>query len=188
MQKQKGLSKQIARILFMRQPLLFLIGISLFLSSAVFSDDLGAGSNIFSQGHTRLSIGGGYGSFHDRDYGIVDVGAGYYILDGLEAGLDGEAWLGSKPHIYSASPQLTYVLPLEFQWKPYVGGFYRRTFYDSHYKDINSVGGRAGAVGAINEHLYATAGLVYEKLFKCDSTLYTSCSQVYPELGLAFSY
>jgi len=41
------------------------------------------------------------------------VWGGYYLLDGLEAGLDGEAWLGSKPHLYAASPEVRYVF---YQW------------------------------------------------------------------------
>ena len=143
---------------------------------------------LFAQGRTRLSLAGGYGSFNDRNYVVVGLGGGYYFFDGLEVGVNGEAWLGSKPHLYDISPQVTYTLLSIASFHPYVGGFYKRTFYDAGYTDINSAGGRAGIVAPLNAHAYATAGLVYEQLFKCDSSLYSHCTQVYPEFGISFTY
>ena len=142
----------------------------------------------YDGGRTRLSLGGGYGSFNDQDYFVLGAGAGYYLFEGFEAGVDGEAWLGSRPHIYTLSPEATYILPLETGWKPYIGGFYKRTFYDSELDSINSAGGRAGATTAFGEHTSVNAGLVYEKLFHCDTHVYSSCTLVYPELGFSFSY
>ena len=61
------------------------------------------GASLFQQGNTRLSVNGGYGSFQSKDYVILGLGAGYYLWKGFEAGVDGEAWMGSKPHIYELS-------------------------------------------------------------------------------------
>jgi len=144
-------------------------------------------ASVFGQGHTRLSLGAGYGSFRDNDYFILGLGAGYYVMDGLEAGLAGEAWMGSKPHIYTVSPQLTYIFFQGEQWKPYIGGFYKRTFYDT-LDNLNSGGGRAGIVTPMGQHTYLSAGVVYEKYFNCDKAIYSDCSLVYPELGISFSY
>src|SRR5438445_9701360 len=56
--------------------------------------------------YTTLFRSAGYGTFNNNDYYILGAGAGYYIYDGLEAGVDGNAWLGSKPHLYEASQAL----------------------------------------------------------------------------------
>jgi hypothetical protein len=146
-----------------------------------------AGATIFSQGKTRLSISAGYGVWNNNDYGIVGLGAGYFLADGLEAGLDGEAWLGSKPHLYSASPEVRYTFFQFDSFKPYVGGFYKRSMYDV-LKPLDSAGVRAGVVTTLSEHAYVSAGLVYENYFNCDSAVYSSCSQTYPEISLAFVY
>jgi hypothetical protein len=144
-------------------------------------------ATIFAQGKTRLSVSGGYGTWNNNSYGIVGLGAGYYLMDGLEAGVDGEAWLGSKPHLYSVSPEAQYTFYQWDQFKPYVGGFYRRSMYDV-LKPLDSAGVRAGLVTPLSEHAYVSAGIVYENYFHCDSAVYNTCSQTYPEIGLAFVY
>src|SRR5258706_7699683 len=133
-------------------------------------------ATIFAQGKTRLSVSAGYGSWNSNDYGIVGLGAGYFIADGLEAGLDGEAWLGSKPHLYSVSPEVRYTFFQLDQFKPYVGGFYRRSMYDV-LKPLDSAGVRAGLLTPLSEHTYVSTGIVFENYFRFDSAVYSSCSQ-----------
>ncbi len=145
------------------------------------------GASWAAAGRTRLSLTAGYVSSHEKDYAVIGAGAGYYLLNGLEAGLDGEAWMGSKPHIYSVSPGLRYTFTQMESMKPYVGGFYKRTFYDT-LSDLSSAGGRAGVSSTLGEHTYLNAGLVYEKFFNCSETIYTDCDQLYPELGISFTY
>ena len=142
----------------------------------------------FDQGSKRLSLEAGYGSFNSQGYFILGVGGGYYILKDLEAGVDGEVWMGSSPGIYTLSPRLTYVLPLESRWKPYVGGFYKRTFYSSGFDDLNSAGGRIGVLTPGVARSYLSAGVVFEQYLSCNSAVYGSCSQVYPELGVGLSF
>jgi hypothetical protein len=145
------------------------------------------GETLFQQGQTRLSVEGGYGSFDNNNYLILGAGVGYYVWNGLEAGLDSDAWIGSKPHVYEVSPRLTYVFYQFERWKPYIGGFYRRTFYDT-LSDLNSAGARAGLITALGPRSYLSAGLVYENYFNCNTAVYSSCSEVYPELGIGFNF
>jgi hypothetical protein len=148
-----------------------------------------ANLSLFQQGAKRLSVGAGYGTFNDNGYFILGLGAGYDIVNNLELGLDGEVWAGSTPGIETLSPRLTYYIPLgEQRWEPYVGGFAKRTFYNSRYDNLNSAGGRVGVVTAIGAHTYLTGGLVFEQFLNCDASVYSHCSQTYPELGLGFTY
>lgn len=141
----------------------------------------------FGAGRSRFSLNAGYSSVNGHDYTVVGVGAGYYLFEGFEVGLDGEAWMGDRPHLYSVSPGARYVLDLHPSFKPYVGGFYKRTFYDI-LENRDSIGGRAGLVSALSEHAYVSAGIVYEKMFNCDKSFYSRCEQVYPEVGISLSY
>ncbi len=149
--------------------------------------EVGADATLFGHGRTHISVSGGYGSSNNNSYLVLGLGAGYYLFDGLEAGLQGEAWLASKPHIYKVTPQLTYYLTGLSSFTPYLGGFYRHTFYDS-LNDLDSAGGRAGAAFALGPHAYVSAGLVYERQFHCNTNTYGTCSQVYPEAGFSLSY
>ena len=51
----------------------------------------------FSRGGVRLSLLVGWGSTVADDYLILGGGLGYFILDGLEVGLDYEAWFLGRP-------------------------------------------------------------------------------------------
>jgi hypothetical protein len=145
-------------------------------------------TSLFSQGRTYFSAVAGYGSFNNNDYGILGLGAGYYVVNNLEAGLEGDAWIGSLPHLYQISPSLTYVLPEPWTWKPYLGAFYRRTVYDHDLTPLDSAGGRAGLIYLLSPRSYLSAGVAYEGYIHCDSDVYSSCSEVYPEIGVAFSF
>jgi hypothetical protein len=157
------------------------------LAGAQAWSQVSAGTNLFAGGRTRLSLTGAYGRANDQNYGVVGLGAGYFLMDGLEAGVDGEAWFGAKPRIYKVSPSLTYVLRDVAEFKPYLGGFYRHTFYED-LADLDSAGGRAGVAMPLGPHAYLTAGLVYESYFHCDKAVYVRCSETYPEFGISFSY
>lgn len=141
----------------------------------------------FGSGRSRFSLNAGYSAQNGHTYTVVGAGAGYYLAEGLEVGVDGDAWMGDKPHIYTISPGMRYVLTTLPSFKPYVGGFYKRTFYDT-LPNRDSAGGRAGVVSPVSDHVYLSAGIVVEKMFHCDTSLYTNCTQVYPEAGLSVSY
>src|SRR4029077_11476321 len=103
------------------------------------------------------------------------------VRDGLEAGLDGQAWIGSTPSHYALSPGVRYVVPISDQVRPYAGGFYKRSFY-TDLAPLDALGFRAGIVSALSVYSYLSAGIAYEHNFGCDDSLYGKCSQIYPEV------
>lgn len=141
----------------------------------------------FQQGSLRMSIMLGSGRAFQQDYTILGLGLGYYVADGLEAGVDVESWQGNDPRITRLSPQLLYVLKTAGNAKPYAGVFYRRTFI-GQYRDVNDAGARAGLLFLYGRKAYLGLGLAYESHLNCDRTVYESCSDTYPELRLAIMF
>jgi hypothetical protein len=145
----------------------------------------GAEAFPFNKGRSRFSLQVSSTSAFDRNYTAVGLGGGYYVKDGLEAGLDGDAWFGSNaPNIYRLSPGLRYVLYSPGRFKPYTGIFYRRTFIEGS-DDRNEAGGRAGITFINGPRTSLSVGLVYDVRINCDRTVYSSCSDVYSELSFA---
>ena len=141
----------------------------------------------FKQGSLRVSIAVGSGQAFENDYIIIGLGAGYYVKDGLELGLDGEAWLGGDPDIYKLSPQAKYILPTQSRLRPYVGAFYNHSFVD-HEDDLDSIGGRGGVYLIQDERWFVGIGAVYESYLDCDEKIYSSCDDIYPEITFSFSF
>lgn len=141
----------------------------------------------FGKGSGRLSVIIGSGEAFNDDYTILGVGAGYYVFDGFEIGLDGEAWLGGDPDIYKISPGIRYVLPIETVLRPYVGGFYRHTFIDG-FDDLDSFGARGGVYVMPGRNWYLGLGVVYESYADCSESVYDSCDEVYPEITFSVTF
>ena len=140
--------------------------------------------DLFRSGSMRFSVFAGAGTAFGDNYTIVGAGLGYYVLDGLEAGLEYESWLGGDQGIQRLSPQLTYVFALPGVVKPYAGIFYRRTIIEQH-EDSNDAGARAGAFFLYGRRAYIGIGIVAEQHLSCDRTVYASCSDTYPEFVIA---
>lgn len=157
----------------------------LFAAMAAFT--LAAWADPFDQGSRRFSIAAGSTQNSDSNYTIIGLGAGYYLLYGLEFGLDAEAWLGGEPDVYKLSPQLKYVLPLSSQIRPYGGVFYRHIFIDGA-DDRNSGGVRGGVYFASAQNWFIGAGAVYEAYFDCQETSDSSCDEVYLETTFSLSF
>ena len=137
----------------------------------------------FNKGRTRFSLQVGNTTAFNQNYTAIGIGGGYYVRDGLEVGLDGDAWFGMDvPGIYRLSPGLRYVLYSLDQYKPYAGIFYRRSFIEGH-DDRNEAGGRAGVTVLTGWSSNLSVGLVYDVHINCDKTVYSSCSQFYTELS-----
>lgn len=145
------------------------------------------GTTLFGAGRFRMSAYGGAATAFDQTYTLLGVGAGYFLMNGLEMGLDGEAWMGNDPSIYKLTPQVRYVFYRFGRLMPYVGGFYRRTYYES-YSDLDSYGGRVGVFSSLGGKGYAGFGMVYEKLSNCDDNIYSSCSSTYPEISFSVGF
>ena len=140
----------------------------------------------FSKGSQTISILAGAGSAFGDDYIILGGGYGYYVIDGLELGIDAQFWLSGDPSITKVSPQIRYVFTQPKTVKPYVGAFYRRTFIED-LDDLDSVGYRAGLNFMGQGNFYFGAGFVYESYKDCTETVYTDCSDTYPEILFGFS-
>ncbi len=141
----------------------------------------------FSAGSKRLTVVVGNGYAFDNSYLLIGVGAGYFLANGLDLGLDFEYWTGSSPKITKISPRADYVLNTGSALRPYVGVFYRRTMIEG-LDDLDSTGGRAGLFFMSGKNVYIGAGVVYESYLSCDSAKYSSCSDTYPEITVAFSF
>jgi len=144
------------------------------------------GAGYASAGNTRLTVLIGTGSTGTDQYMILGAGVGRYLVDGLELGLDYEAWLFGEPTLHRLSPELRYVLHFVPKLQPYVGVFYRHTFVND-YDDLDSVGARAGVIFAPGRVVLG-AGAVYERQLSCEDGQLLDCDDVYPELtvGVVF--
>src|SRR4051794_16369878 len=101
----------------------------LMLAAAPAAAAVGATKSIFDKGSSRVSIGGGYGRAFEQDYFLLNGGFGYNVAPNFELGLDVETWLGGHPQFTKVSPGVRFIVPTEGKVKPYIGGFYRRVFY-----------------------------------------------------------
>jgi hypothetical protein len=118
---------------------------------------------------------------------VVGGGLGYFPLAGLEIGVDGEVWLGEDPSVYKVSPGARYVLQGLGAFYPYVGGFYRQTFYEGA-DDVGSYGARYGVYMPLGPNTYAGVGGVYEKELNCEKTVGNDCATSYPEISVSVSF
>lgn len=143
--------------------------------------------DLFGEGNMRFSVFAGSGTAFGENYTIVGAGLGYYVLDGLETGLEYETWMGGEKGIQRLSPQLTYVFSLPGVVRPYAGVFYRRTIIEQ-YSDTNDAGGRTGALFLYGRRAYVGIGMVAEKHLSCDRMVYASCTDAYPELVVAIIF
>ena len=140
----------------------------------------------FAKGDVAVSLVVGSGQAFNDNYTIVGAGIGYYVIDGLRLGINGQTWLGGDVSINKYSPQLQYVMARDEKLKPYVGAFYRKTTIDG-FEDLDSVGGRAGVYFSGRGNYYISVGVVHENYLSCDQAVYVSCSDTYPELTVTFS-
>jgi hypothetical protein len=140
----------------------------------------------FAEGSIRISAIFGVANQIDNTAFILGAGAGYYIVDGLELGLEGEYWINSEPSVSKVSPNARYVLWFVPVLKPYVGTFYRHLFVGAPKDDMDSLGGRAGAFWVSGGGSYFGGGVVHEIYVKgCEVS---DCSETYPEIMLSFSF
>ena len=166
--------------------------IFLSVSNITLAASVGTGgiSTAFSKNSTSVGVILGSGSAFNDNYVILGVGVGYYVLNGLEIGLDVQHWFSGDPSITKVSPQIRYVFTQPKVIKPYVGAFYRRTYFGDFkgiaIDDQDSFGYRAGAYFSTNNRVYIGGGIVYEEYKDCDPSY--DCSTTYPEILFTVSF
>jgi hypothetical protein len=152
------------------------VGLSLVSSSAA--------AEPYRQGSFRVSGGMGYVSSTAYNYVTLGGGGGYYVVDGLELGLDVNTWLGADPTVTTLTPSTTFTFFMVPQAKPYVGFFYRHWFVGDSFDDVDSWGARAGLRIPAGPAVFSI-GVVYEQQFACAGS---ACVDVAPEFGLGFYF
>ncbi len=141
----------------------------------------------FARGNVTGAVSIGRGEALGNTYTTVGAGVGYMLSEGLMAGINGELWLGEDPAIQKLTPEIRYTFTQVNPVKPYVGGFFTRTFFED-LDDRNSYGVRGGLYIPFSTNAALNVGLVYERMADCEEATYRDCSQVYPEAGLLVSF
>jgi hypothetical protein len=112
------------------------------------------------------------------------------VTKGLELGIDLQRWISGEPTITKVSPQIRYVFTQPKNIRPYVGAFYRRTYFGDYngieLDDQDSIGYRVGAYFSTNNRVYIGGGVVYEEFKNCSEL--TDCSTTNPELLFTVSF
>ena len=145
-----------------------------------------ATAGAFDKGSSVATLSLGSGQYFSEDYFILGAGIGYYLIDGLEAGLDLDVWTGGDPSIYEVTPKLTYVYDNSSHVKPYIGAFYNRTFIEDR-EDSNALGYRVGFYAPAGNRAHIGIGVVHTELQDCSDSVFYSCSDTYTELSFLFS-
>jgi len=151
------------------------------------SDTVLAQSGLFDRDAKRVSFILGRGSSFGNDYTVLGLGAGYYVIDGLELGLNIQAWLGDKPSIYQITPEARYTFQLTDVLAPYAGVLYRETLIENR-DNTSAYGAKAGLSIITGRNSYIGAGIVTIKYNDCRESELVSCSETYPELAFLFSF
>lgn len=141
----------------------------------------------FEEGSSTITVSLGAGKQLDQTYTVISGRYGYFFVRDFEASFTFEAWRGNDPAIYKFVPELRYVYVRKFPIKPYVSVFLSRTMYQG-LSDRNTYGGKIGAYFTINPNAHLAIGAVYERIESCNEDTYTECRQVYPEMGLVFTF
>lgn len=148
---------------------------------------ISSAQGLFDKGTKRVSVIAGAGRSFNEDYLILGVGAGYYVANGLELGINWQSWLGGDPSINQITPEVTYVFRNKSNFDPYLGGLYRWTFI-SGLDDLTAWGGRAGVYITTGQRSFIGIGGVILNYNNCTESIYSSCSDTYPEFLFGFSF
>jgi hypothetical protein len=143
----------------------------------------------FDRGRISLNVSLGTQRTFDETYFAVGGRIGYYVLDGLEVGFGGVKWFGGDPSIAMISPELRYVLyPVDWSFRPFVGGFYHHWFIGDPYDDYDTVGGTLGVMYAQRgSALVLGLGATVEHVVSTCDDMTEDCTMIYPAVFLGFS-
>ena len=93
---------------------------------------------IFSVGHKNISITAGTDTAYGNTYTVMGIDAHYFLVDNISVGISYQTWLGDDPSINQITMPITYHIPLDIGFSPYVGGFYSRTMIGEDYNDYDT--------------------------------------------------
>ncbi len=142
-------------------------------------------ADMFARGQQHFGITLSSGSSYNTTYTIVGVRAHYFILDNLSTGLSYRGWFGGSPNRHDISIPLTYHAPLHPVYRPYAGGFYRRSFMESPYKDYDVYGFRVGISFHLSPNSYSSLGWVQEYYPHRSGD---GSARGYPEISVGLSF
>ena len=141
-------------------------------------------SGLFSVGHKNFGFSIGQDSAYNNNYTVIGLNANYFPVENLSVGFGYQTWLGSTPSINQITLPLTYHIPLEMMYTPYIGTFYSHTFIEDPYQDYDSYGGKIGLTMQTSQSSYISFGWVHEIY---DDGI-NSESRGYPEVSAGFSF
>ncbi|MCJ7765931.1 MAG: hypothetical protein MUP09_08340 [Thiovulaceae bacterium] len=121
-----------------------------------------------------------------ENYFVVGVRGDYFVRDNLSVGVGFRSWTGGTPTLQQVTLPVTYYMPTQTRYRPYLGAFYRYTYVGSdRYDNYSSIGARAG-VAILFENGYAGFGWAQEVYLNRDNV--SSNSSGYPEAVIGFSF
>lgn len=171
------------RRIFLRQTIIFLI--CWFIMSWAFT--IGAFADPYQQGNIRNWLSLGKSGAFDNEYFLLGFGVGFFVIDYLELGVEGQYWLGETPAIQKIGLQSQYILPVNFPLKPYAGIFYRNTTV-SGKKDMHSNGFRAGLYYNPGPSFILGLGVVHENYLTGDKSEHDEYDRTYPEFVISGTF
>jgi hypothetical protein len=139
---------------------------------------------IFSVGHKNISITAGTDTAYGNTYTVMGIDAHYFLVDNISVGISYQTWLGDDPSINQITMPITYHIPLDIGFSPYVGGFYSRTMIGEDYNDYDSYGGRVGITMQTSPSAYISFGWVHEVTENGENV----SSRSYPEVSAGISF
>jgi hypothetical protein len=141
----------------------------------------------FSKGTLRFSGGASASTGFGGNSFQLGLGTGYYVMDGLELGLDARSWFGGNYSVHEIEPSVTYVFTQFDRFTPYGGVLYRRTFLENR-DDLSAYGGRLGILLQQSHNIYVRAGVTGIRHHDCDRTIQSDCSDFYPEVSVGLYF
>ncbi len=162
------------------------------LSSLTFANQFGEGNKAIGitlgSGSVTLNETNHFGTIiktNVEDYYILGVNAEFFVLENLSVGLGLRSWFGGDPTLYQGTIPVTYYIPTNSRFRPYLGAFYRYTYVSGDYENYSSAGGRAG-LAITYQSGYIGLGWVQEYYLDGDSL--NDSTSGYPEMIIGFSF
>ncbi|MCH9741302.1 MAG: hypothetical protein K0U38_10780 [Epsilonproteobacteria bacterium] len=145
-------------------------------------------AGMFSIGHKNFGFSISQDSAYGNSYTVMGASANYFLVDNISTGLAYQTWLGDEPSINQITVPVTYHIPLNSTYRPYIGAFYSHTFMGDdgvhEYNDYDSYGGRVGLTMQTSSNSYVSFGWVQEVY---DDGV-NSESRGYPQVSGGFSF